>query len=232
LYVETYGFNRKVSATGWSLFLGKELAVVQSATLEEALWMIELGHLSQATYLEFRLRLLDRFVLPPVMHVTAENRKHRPALTEYKNGVRAPLAQCLRLTLSERLAQIDLSGLGQVTQIEFKLNWGLDGSGEHPNHHQLSKIHFTTKQVMLVCFALKEVRVKDADGAEASWISSQEGANKPQNVRPLAIFPSKEDRPMLAEIVPMVDRVEKNVVVFSNMCCGWFASGWTVHTNS
>ena len=72
-------------------------------------------HESQALYLEVRLRFLDRFVLPPVMKIVAENKLHRPALAEYKNGVKAPLVSCLSLTLTDRLRVVDLSSLNTVS---------------------------------------------------------------------------------------------------------------------
>ena len=144
--------------------------------------MIEIGSLSQAVYSEIRLRFLNRFILPAVMHVSNENKRHRPSITEYHHGVKAPLCECLCLTLSERLQVIDLSRLDPVLQVRFKFTWGLDGSGQHSNYHQLSKTHFSTTQIMSVCFALKEVTVEDTSSVQISWNSSEKGANKPQNV--------------------------------------------------
>ena len=104
------------------------------------------------------MRLIDRIYIPPVMHVRAENQQHRPSLMEYRNGVKAPLLQCLSLTLTERLNHMDLSGLDQeLIRIDFKMGWGLDGSGEHSNYHQLSKVSYTTKQVISACFALRSI---------------------------------------------------------------------------
>ena len=76
---------------------------------------------------------------------------------------------------------IDLSSLDPVLQVRFKFTWGLDGSGQHSNYHQLSKTHFSTTQIMSVCFTLKEVTVKDTSGVQISWNSSEKGVNKPQN---------------------------------------------------
>ena len=176
-----------------------------SATLQEAQWMIELGGLSQSAYQEFRLRFIDRFVFPTVNHVAAENQLHRPVLKEYHHGVLGPIMQCLSLTLSERIQYLDLSNLGPDVNISFELNWGPDGSGEHSNPHQISKVHFTTKQVVLCCFSIKEVKVSDQSGNEVKWRSSDSGANKPQNVRPLAVFPAKEEDSLLKEFIPMVE---------------------------
>ena len=58
---------------------------------------------------------------------------------------------------------------------------------------------------MLVCFALREVSVVDGQGESASWSSTTAGANKPQNTRPLALFPSKESRELLEEFIPVVE---------------------------
>ena len=125
--------------------------------------------MSQAVYLEARLRLLGRIYFPPVMQVRAENQRHRPSLLEYKHGVKASLLECLYLTLTERLKQMDLSELDTDTvQVKFKVGWGLDGSGEHSNYHQLTKVSYTTKQVMSVCFAVREVTVSDVGGARVS----------------------------------------------------------------
>ena len=52
---------------------------------------------SQSLYLEIRLRFLDRFVLPTVMHIVKESKSNRPPLTEHKNGVKASIdnTKCL-----------------------------------------------------------------------------------------------------------------------------------------
>ena len=131
--------------------------------------MIELGRISQAVWLEYRLRFQDRIVLPTVNKVRGENQKHRPELTEYEHGVLASLETCLSLTITERLQYIDLSGVNEEeSYVTFKFTWGLDGSGDHSNYHQLSKIGYTTKQVMSVCFALREVTIKDKNGVTVS----------------------------------------------------------------
>ena len=80
---------------------------------------------------------------------------------------------------------------------KFQVQLGLDGSGDHRNYHQLSKTSYSTKQVMSVCFALSEVKVKDGRGREARWSGTDKGTNKPQNVRPLALFPGKETKKKL-----------------------------------
>ena len=113
LYLENYheGDRRNISAVGWKIFLGGEISEKNSASLEEALWMIEIGSLSQAVYSEIRLRFLNRFILPAVMHVSNENKQRRPSITEYHHRNKAPLCECLHLTLGERLQITDLYSL-------------------------------------------------------------------------------------------------------------------------
>ena len=88
---------------------------------------------------------------------------------------------------------------------------GLDGSGEHSNYHQLTKVSYTTKQVVSVCFAIWEVTVSDGTGGSVTWSSTLAGANRPQNTQPLAIFPSKESKELLQEFVPIVDAEVKKL---------------------
>ena len=145
------------------------------------------------------------------MHITDENKRHRPSLTEYRHGVKAPLYDCLSMTLAERLQTVDLSKLDQVSKVYFKYTWGLDGSGEHSNYNQLTKVHYTTKQVVSVCFAVKEMTVEDSQGVRIVWNSSVKGANKPQNVRPLALFPAKEEKELLEDFVPKVEAEIKKI---------------------
>ena len=198
--------DQALSDIGWKIFKGERLTGVPSASVEEAIWLIERSGMSQAVYLEARLRFKDRFYLPPVMHVRAENQRHRPTLALERHGVKAPLMQCLSLTLTERLQHMDLSGLDQgEMEVVFKVCWGLDGSGEHANYNQLTKVSYNTRQVMSVCFALKEVSVKDESGVVVTWCSATAGANKPQNTRPLALFPEKESAELLAEFIPRVE---------------------------
>ena len=61
LYLENYheGDGRNISAVGWKIFLGGEISEKNLASLEEALWMIEIGSLSQAVYSEIILRFLN-----------------------------------------------------------------------------------------------------------------------------------------------------------------------------
>jgi hypothetical protein len=181
--------NRNLAAVGWKIFIGEIVSEKPRLTVEEAIWLIERSGMSQAVWLEARLRFLDRIWLPPVMAIRAENQRHRPALQPYRHGVMAPLQQCLKLTICERLQHMDLSGLDQDSlRILFKMGYGLDGSGEHSDYNQKSKVSYTTKQVMSVCFSVREVKVVDSRGAEATWSSSVAGANKPQNTRPWVLI--------------------------------------------
>ena len=153
LHLENYMSEKSLAAIGWRIFCGENIFKKPDISLEEAIWMIETGGISQMVWQEFRLRLLERITLPPVQLVREENKLHRPDLEEYKHGVKAALVQCLQLTVTERLSQINLSGLNQESlQVAFKISWGLDGSGDHKNYHQLSKVGYTTKQVLhLLC---------------------------------------------------------------------------------
>ena len=212
LYLENWNIDKSLADVGWKIFLKEDVKIVPSVSVDEAIWLLEKSQMSQAVYLEVRLRLKGRIYLPPVMNIRAENKVHRPHLEEYRNGVKAGLMNCLSLTLSERLKFLDLSGLDKDTlELSFKMGWGLDGSGEHSDYQQLSKVSYTTKQVMSVCFALREVKVTDHEGQCASWSSCVAGTNKPQNTRPLALFPSKETPEMLAEFVPRVEAEVKLV---------------------
>ena len=208
LHVETYHEgDRGIAAVGWQIFTGQEVFGKPVVTEQEATWMIEKGHLSQSVWLEFRLLLLDRIFLPPVYKVCAYNSKHRPALTIYRHGVKAMLSEVLSSTLSERLVHMDLSSLDSSSlSVFFKFGWGLDGSGDHSNFNQLTKRHFSTKSVMSVCVSVRTVVAKDSNGKEVTWTSSAAGSNKPQNVRPLALFPSKESKELMEEFVPLVEQ--------------------------
>ena len=144
--------------------------------------------------------------------VREENKKHRPELQEYHHGVLAPMPQCISLTLSERLQVLDLSGLDPSSMnISFSFCWGMDGSGDHSNYQQLTKSDYTTKQVMSCCFAIKEVKVRDSLGQVVNWSSSVDGANRPQNTRPLALFPEQESSALMQEFVPLVEKDVKDI---------------------
>ena len=122
------------------------------------------------------------------------------------------MTQCISLTLSERLQVLDLSGLDPSSiSISFSFCWGMDGSGDHSNYQQLTKSDYTTKQVMSCCFAIREVKVQDAHGQLVTWSSSVDGANRPQNTRPLALFPEQESSALMKEFVPIVERDVKEI---------------------
>ena len=58
---------------------------------------------------------------------------------------------------------------------------------------------------MSVFLALREVTVTDREGQTASWSGTEAGCNKPQNTRPLALFPAKESNELLSEYIPLVE---------------------------
>jgi hypothetical protein len=108
--------------------------------------------------------------------------------------------------LAERLATVDASNLGN--KILFSFNYGMDGSGQHSDFSQQSKANFSTKQIINVCFAL--IKINKPDGT-AIWSASDKGHNSPQNIRPLALFPSKESDEMLRVFVPTLDEEIKTI---------------------
>ena len=108
-------------------------------------------------------------------------------------------------------AYVPLRSDGRL-QVSFKAVWGLDGiRGDHPDYNQLTKVSYNTKQVMSVCFGLKEVAITDGSGILVTRTISVAGANKPQNTRPLALFPAKETPELQADFVPKVQSEVKEV---------------------
>lgn len=200
IFLENYMTDKKVSELGWSIFNANCHTLTHEASIQEAMWLMERAKLSEAIYLEIRLRFLDRFVQPPVYKVAAASKQELPQLIPYRNGIRAPLKECLTLTLKQRLSILDLSGVQE--SILFSFSYGLDGSGQHQNFQQLSKSHFSKKQIMNVCFALKEISLPDGT---VLWSSTEKGSNRPQNIRPLALFPEKESDGVLKDFVPLLD---------------------------
>ena len=163
LYLENWNQDKTMSAVGWKIFMKEEeVTGTPRVSIEEAIWLLERSFMSQAVYLELRLRFKGRIIFPAVMNIRAENKLHRPSLVEYKHGVKAQVMECLALTLTERIQLLNLTGLNKASiQVFFEMSWGLDGSGEHANYHQLEKVSYNTSAVMSVCFALREVRVVD-----------------------------------------------------------------------
>ena len=115
LNLENFMTEKSLAAVGWRIFCGENLFNKPDISIEEAIWMIKTGRISQLVWQEFQLRLLGRITLPPVQQVREENKLHRQNLQEYKHDVKASLVQCLKLTLTDRLSHINLSGLNQET---------------------------------------------------------------------------------------------------------------------
>ena len=65
---------------------------------------------------------------------------------------------------------------------------------------------------MSVCFSVTEVKIEDEAGNQVQWSSSEKGSNRPQNVRPLSIYPEKEEKELLTEFVPLVEEEIRDVV--------------------
>ena len=83
--------DQNLSDIGWKIFMGESWRGIPSASLEEAIWLVERSGMSQAVYLEARLRFKDRFYLPPVMHLRAENQRHRPTFNSRKTCGESPV---------------------------------------------------------------------------------------------------------------------------------------------
>jgi hypothetical protein len=130
----------------------------------------------------------------------------RPNLEVYRNGAKACLSECLSITLTEQLSLCNLSESDRF--IQFSFNYGLDGSGQHSDYSQKSKSNFSTQQIINVCFAMSSI--KKSDGT-ILWSSATKGNNSPRNVRPLALFPSKENDDILREFIPTLDTEVKNI---------------------
>ena len=126
IYLDNYHSGEKsLASLGYRIFKGENVFEKPEKSVNEAIWMIELGRISQAVWLEYRLRFQDRIVLPTVNKVRCENQKHRPELTEYEYGMLASLETCLSLTITERLQYIDLSGVNEEeSYVTFKFTWG------------------------------------------------------------------------------------------------------------
>ena len=107
-YLENWMSDKKTATVGWRIFTGETINQKPELTLQEATWIIEKCSMSQHVYQEIRLLLLDRIRLPPVILVRQENKQHRPDLILYRHGVKAPLGQCLSLTISEHIQQLDI----------------------------------------------------------------------------------------------------------------------------
>ena len=69
----------------------------------------------------------------------------------------------------------------------------------------------------------------DRLGQTATWSGTEAGCNKPQNTRPLALFPAKESKELMSEYIPIVEAevklikadgvdVEMNKVVMKATC--------------
>ena len=74
---------------------GQEGTLKPEVSLEEAIWLVERGRISQAVYEEVRLRFLNRIKFPRIDHIRRENKLHRPVMAGYRNGVKASLVRPL-----------------------------------------------------------------------------------------------------------------------------------------
>ena len=53
--------------------------------------------------------------------------------------------------------------------------------------------------------------MKDNHGVTVTWSSTSAGANRPQNTRPMAIFPAKESVELLKEFIPLLENEVKQL---------------------
>ena len=108
-------------------------------------------------YFFLRLRFLSRFVLPPLQEIRSLSAKTRPSVEPYNNGVKTDLLESLKLTLTEIIEVFgsDLSPR-EVKELDVDINYGLDGSGDHQDHNQMDKKHFSTSSIVSVCYGIKQ----------------------------------------------------------------------------
>ena len=65
LYLENWNEDKTLSAVGWKIFMKEEDVIgMPRVSLEEAIWLLERSFMSQAVYLELRLRLKGRILFP------------------------------------------------------------------------------------------------------------------------------------------------------------------------
>jgi len=206
IHLDNYISDRDLAKLGWNLFTSNIDFSQPKATCLEAIWVLEKLGISYSKYTDLRLKFLDRLILPPAAMVAEKSKQMKPGLETYQHGVRANLADCLTITLAERLATVNTSHL--ANKVLFSFNYGMDGSGQHSDYSQQSKANFSTKQIINVCFAL--IKITKPDGT-IIWSASDKGHNSPQNIRPLALFPSKESDEMLRGFIPTLEEEIKSI---------------------
>ena len=64
-------------------------------------------------------------------------------------------------------SEINLSEDGQVS---FEFSWGLGGSGSHKSYNQVSKTAYSPKQVISVCFSLRELTLSQGNKS-VNWLT-------------------------------------------------------------
>ena len=209
IHLEYYQIDRQLANLGSSLFFDRDPSLLKhEVSLDEAIWLMERGHLSEAVYQEVRLRFLDRIKFPPLYKVAQISQERRPVIQEFHNGVKLNLQDALKSTLLENLQATNFSETVKDIanpQVVFSFNHGLDGSGQHKNYNQMDKRHFTTENIMSVCFRVDKIKVISSETEVIIYDSTVQGANKPSNVRPWFIFPGKENDDLLKEIMPLID---------------------------
>ena len=199
IHYENYVHARDVANVGWKIFSDTLCNDFNKVTPLEGIWIIEKLGISYAQYTELRLRLFDRIYLPPVHVIRSISYSMTPKLEVYNCGVRAQLADCLLQTLIEQLTIADQASFDDKIIVHFC--YGLDGSGDQAQYNHVGGS--STKQIMSVNFAIHSICTPDQGTV---WSSLEKGFNSPQNVRPLAVFPSKESDSLLREFMPWLDQ--------------------------
>ena len=203
IHLDCYSSDRATAKLGMALYNGERTSDKPQVSVPEAIWIRERLQLSSARYLELRLRLHDRIVLPAEYLVSAQCKIMRPANMEpFHHGFLAPLNECLGITLGEILGGLqDQDSI--PPSVEFRIVYGLDGSGQHSDYAQMSKTSYSTAGIINASFSITGIRGQAPPQTDL-WTSPAH--NAAASIRPWALFDSKENDDLLRALVPKLEQ--------------------------
>ena len=201
--------NPKLANIFKQICLGENPEEKKEVPMEKAIYLKEAALIGKRMYTNFRLLLKEHVIFPPYDKVAASIHQTLPKIVSFREGIRCDVMEVATNTLS-RLPLNVVSKISSMMQaypevpLVARFSCGLDGSGGHSiyNSKQYMKSSMAMSNYIVVGMCLNSLRLDDNTKTKVYSVAKTCSFN---NERPIAIYPGKEDRESLKDILSLLD---------------------------
>ena len=206
--------DHEVARVGMALFRNEDLKPsIHGTDVEEAVFLLERGHVGRETYNMQRFLLYDRFRFTPMYLCDIFRKNMRPPtyrndvpegeLRGFLGGPRYVLKDAVSITIREHL-QVNSQAEEPIPygeELEISFSYGYDGAGQHSVYNMANQ----SGSVILSSYNLRTIMDKES-GVKIWDCSWRRGHNSMFNTRPIGLIPQAEDPAIMKEFLQGTDR--------------------------